>query len=77
MKESLAHTATEFHVQEGIEVFINKSGSISILKIFLNPDRGEYGTIQDEVFTLEISSLSDLIKALSSLSKELKEGEKK
>ena len=72
MEEFLDHTDTEFNVQEGITVFLNGAGSISIHKIYLNRDRGDNGEIEEDLFTIDISSLPGLIKALSALSREIK-----
>lgn len=71
MSKLFHHTATDFNVQEGIEIFLNSAGSISIHKVFFNEDRGDNGEIETELFTIQLSSLSGLIKALSSLSKEI------
>ncbi len=70
METTKSHLATKFYVQEGIDVFLNDDGSISIHKIFFNEVREE---IEDVIFTIEISSLSGLRKALYSLAKEIKE----
>ena len=70
MSEIIPYGIPRLHIQEGIEVYLNDFGSISIRKVSVD---GFKDKLQEEFFMFELSSLSSLINVLSSLAKEIKE----
>lgn len=66
----MIHIASEFKVQQGISVFLNKEDTVSLQVISFNEDRQE---IEENLIVFNPQHVPGLIKALTSLLEEIEE----